>query len=76
MSLFYEKVVDKVGTDVLFGVYSVLKFINVEDDLSLFISTVVASNAVSFLNNKEQIDKNLLSTRSKIFLNNLYTYES
>ena len=58
---FYEKVVDKVGAgDVLFGVYSVLKFTNVEDDLSLFISTVAAGHAVSFLNNKEQIDKKFI----------------
>ena len=58
---FHEKIIDKVGAgDVLFGFFSVLKFSGFDNDLALFISSIAAGHAVSYLNNKEQINKKLI----------------
>ena len=58
---FHEKIIDKVGAgDVLFGFYSVLKFSGFENKLAIFISSIAAGHAVSFLNNKDLINKKLI----------------
>ena len=55
---FYHKIVDKVGAgDALLGVFSLCKFAGLENDLSLFLSSISAGYQTSIINNESFLDK-------------------
>ena len=55
---FSEKIVDKVGAgDTLFAISSVLKYLNVPDELNLLIGSLAASQTVKSYNNKFPVSK-------------------
>lgn len=55
---FSEKIIDKVGAgDTLFALSSVLKYLNVPDNLNLLIGSLAASQTVKTYNNKFPVSK-------------------
>mgnify|MGYP006073830315 CR=1 FL=1 len=55
---FYHKIVDKVGAgDALLGVFSLCKFAGLENDLSLFLSSISGGYQTSIINNESFLDK-------------------
>ena len=55
------KIVDKVGTgDAMIAILALLLFSQVDSKLSLFIASLCASQKISFIGNKEAINKNML----------------
>jgi len=58
---FSEKILDKVGAgDALLSIFSLCKFVGLQNDLSLFISSLSAGYQVSVVNNSSFLKKNQL----------------
>lgn len=58
---FNTKVVDKVGSgDALLGIFSICKFANLPDDVSIFFSSLCAAHQVEIINNEKFIKKSEL----------------
>ena len=58
---FNTKVVDKVGSgDALLGIFSICKFANMPDDVSIFFSSLCAAHHVEIINNEKFIKKSEL----------------
>lgn len=58
---FNTKVVDKVGSgDALLGIFSICKFANLPDDVSLFFSSICAARQIEIINNEKFIKKSEL----------------
>jgi rfaE bifunctional protein kinase chain/domain/rfaE bifunctional protein nucleotidyltransferase chain/domain len=55
------KIVDKIGAgDAMIAILALLLFTNVDSQLSLFVASLCASQKISFIGNKQSIDKNIL----------------
>jgi bifunctional ADP-heptose synthase (sugar kinase/adenylyltransferase) len=58
---FATKVVDKVGSgDALLGIFSICKFANLPDDVSIFFSSLCAARQIETINNEKFIKKSEL----------------
>ena len=58
---FATKVVDKVGSgDALLGIFSICKFANLPDDVSIFFSSLSAAHQIEIINNEKFIKKSEL----------------
>ena len=58
---FNTKVVDKVGSgDALLGIFSICKFANLPEDVSLFFSSLCAAHQIEVVNNEKFIKKSEL----------------
>lgn len=55
---FYNKIIDKVGAgDALLGIFSLCKFAKLDNDISLFLSSISAGYQTSVINNESFLDK-------------------
>ena len=65
---FVKNTRDKVGAgDALLTIFSLCKFVEMKDDLSIFISSISAANQTKILNNEKFLNKEeLLKTVSHI----------
>lgn len=65
---FAKNTIDKVGAgDALLTIYSLCKFVGMEDDLSIFLSSISAANQTRVLNNEKFLNREaLLKTVSHI----------
>ena len=65
---FAKNTTDKVGAgDALLTIFSLCKFVKMNDDLAIFISSISAANQTRILNNEKFLDKKeLLKTVSHI----------
>lgn len=58
---FNTKVVDKVGSgDALLAIFSICKFANLPDDVSIFFSSLCAARQIEIMNNEKFIKKSEL----------------
>jgi rfaE bifunctional protein kinase chain/domain/rfaE bifunctional protein nucleotidyltransferase chain/domain len=66
---FASKVVDKIGSgDALLALLTVCLYVNIEDDLSLFIASLAAAQSVESIGNSSHVSKVMLMKTISHFL--------